>query len=115
MRETDIDRLWDDAVAAAPDSHIITLENETVRVLEVVIPPGVKEPFHTHKNPSVMVIDSSASIRYYDAEGNARKHPRRDVSPEAPYVEFLEPEGLHAVENTDEVVFHATRIEVKKR
>jgi hypothetical protein len=43
-----------DAVVAAPTSHRIVFENEDVRVLEVTVAPGVHEPEHTHRWPSVM-------------------------------------------------------------
>jgi hypothetical protein len=66
-----------DAVSAAPDSHRILLENAHVRVLEIVIPPGHREPMHTHRWPSVMLIDVSAAIRYYQADGQSSDYPRR--------------------------------------
>lgn len=37
-----------DAVAAAPNSHQVLLENESVRVLRVTIAPGATEPVHDH-------------------------------------------------------------------
>lgn len=109
---------WDealDAVVAAPESHHIVLENETVRVVDVLIPPGQREPVHTHKSPSVMIVDSSARIIYYDANGSPAEYQRRDVSPEDPYIEWLGPEGPHAVENIDTVIYHARRIEIKQK
>jgi len=53
---------WDwppsmDAVVAAPESHRVLLENEDVRVLEVTIPAGHREPEHTHRAHSVMIVD----------------------------------------------------------
>ena len=46
-----------DATVAAPDSHRVLLENDRIRVLEVVIESGVREPEHTHRAVSVMIID----------------------------------------------------------
>lgn len=108
---------WDDscdAVIAAPRSHVIKLENDSVRVVEVIIPPGQKEPIHTHRWPSVMIVSSSAKIRYYDAGGIATEIPRRNVNANNPYVEWLDPEGLHAVENIDTIPYRALRVELKK-
>jgi len=65
-----------DAVVAAPNSHKVLLENDRVRVLEVVIPPLTKEPMHTHEWSSAMIIGSSTKIRYYD-------HAPRSHSPSA--------------------------------
>ena len=106
---------WDeslDAAIAAPDSHRIILENESIRTVEVNIPPGTKEPMHTHRNPSIMVVYQSAKIRYYDENGNAQNFERRNTD-RNPFIESLEPEGLHAVENIDSVPYRAVRIETK--
>ena len=54
-----------DAIQAAPHSHKMLFENGDVRVLEVIIPPGEREPVHTHCTPSVMIVDGPAMIRYY--------------------------------------------------
>jgi hypothetical protein len=54
-----------DALLAAPASHHVLLDNGRVRVLEVVIEPGAREPEHTHRAPSVMMLDEPARIRYY--------------------------------------------------
>ena len=105
----------DDAVVAAPDSHRILLENDRVRVLEVVIPPGVKEPMHTHVWESVMLVDGPARIRYYNSRNEAvfESPADRPPPPERPDPEWMRSEGLHAVENIDTRPFHAIRIELK--
>ena len=43
-----------DACIAAPASDHVLCENDAVRVLEVIIEPGTREPLHTHRAPSVM-------------------------------------------------------------
>lgn len=86
------------------------MENESVRVLEVSLPPGVKEPMHIHKWPSVMIIDSLTDIRYFDEHGEGK-----EFTGLRPTTEWMEPEGLHAVENLDKQrTYHAIRIEIKK-
>jgi predicted metal-dependent enzyme (double-stranded beta helix superfamily) len=103
-----------DAIIAAPNSHKILLENENVRVVEIVVLPGQKEPMHTHAWPSVMIIDSSTKIRYYNEQGQGTEYPERETSADKPFVEWLQPEGLHAVENLDSSkVYHAIRVEFK--
>jgi hypothetical protein len=57
-----------DAVVAAPGSHRVVLENELTRVLEVTIAPGEREPEHTHRWSSVMVVHRPARIRYYTGD-----------------------------------------------
>ena len=54
-----------DALVAAPASHRVLLENDRVRVLEVVIDPRTREPEHTHRAQGVMIVDEPARIRYY--------------------------------------------------
>ena len=114
----DDDRVGDpnlDAVVAAPDSHRVLFENGRVRVLEVIIQPGEREPAHTHRWPSVMVGLEAARIRYYDAEGEMRfETPEdRDLSGSDLGADWLGPEPLHSVENFDERVFRALRVELK--
>ena len=68
-----------DAVVAAPGSHRVVLENETTRVLEVTIAPGEREPEHTHRWPSVMVVQASKARRGASARSAAlmvQKPPR---------------------------------------
>ncbi len=104
-----------DAVIAAPKSHKILLENDRVRVLEVVIQPGEKEPAHTHSLPSVLHVDELSQIQYYDAEGKVVFDSRTSNEPRTPpMTSWLEPEGLHAVENVGDKPFHAIRVELKK-
>jgi hypothetical protein len=94
------------------------MENEHVRVVEVVVPPGEKEPLHTHRWPSVMLVDRAARIRYYDEDGDvAYESPERGEDDTAnrspPETEWMEPEPPHAVENVDTVPYHALRVELK--
>jgi hypothetical protein len=102
-----------DAVCAAPDSHRVLLENERVRVLEVIIPAGHKEPWHTHRRSSLMLIDQSAAIRYFRSEDDFEERPRMASGSRLPRLEWLGPEGIHCVQNIDTVRYHALRIELK--
>jgi hypothetical protein len=84
-----------DAVLAAPASHHVLVDNDRVRVLEVVIEPGTREPEHTHQAPSVMIIDEPARIRYHQGgtllfESQAPLGSWPDVR-----VHWTEPEGPH--------------------
>lgn len=105
-----------DAVAAAPDSHRVLLENDRVRVLEVIIRPGEREPPHTHRWPSVMTVTEKARIRYYDADGELRFEtpPRSGEATAELGADWLRPEGLHSVENIDLRPFRALRVELKE-
>jgi predicted metal-dependent enzyme (double-stranded beta helix superfamily) len=102
-----------DALHAAPASHHLLLDNERVRVLEVLIEPGVREPEHTHQAASVMIIDEPARIRYYQGGTLLFESEARSGSPAGVRVRWMEPEGPHSVENTDQHRYHAIRIELK--
>ena len=104
-----------DAVVAAPGSHRVVLENQTTRVLEVTITPGEREPEHTHRWPSVMVVHQPARIRYYTGETLTFTSPEQpSAAPSGPRVTWLDPEGPHSVENIDDHVYGAFRIEFKQ-
>ena len=105
-----------DAVVAASGSHRVVLENELTRVLEVIIAPGEREPEHTHRWPSVMVVHRPARIRYYTGDiltFTSPEEPSSDAS--GPRVSWLDPEGPHSVENIDGHPYGAFRIELKQR
>jgi hypothetical protein len=102
-----------DALLAAPASHRVLLDNDFVRVLEMVIEPGAREPEHTHQAPSVMIVDEPARIRYYRGEELRFESPARSGSPPGVRVRWMEPEGPHSVENIDGHRYHAIRVELK--
>jgi len=99
-----------DSVLAAPENHTVVFENDRVRVLHVVIPPGVVEEKHTHKNPSVFIINASPDMDYFNDKGEivARSGKRKDGEPF-----WVDPEGVHWLENRDTFAFDAIRVEVK--
>ncbi|MGH3228702.1 MAG: hypothetical protein ACRDOA_09000 [Streptosporangiaceae bacterium] len=102
-----------DALHAAPASHRVLLDNDRVRVLQVVIEPGAREPEHTHRAASVMIVDEPARIRYYQAGTLLFESPARSGSPPGVQVRWMEPEGPHSVQNIDQHRYHAIRIELK--
>jgi quercetin dioxygenase-like cupin family protein len=102
-----------DALSAAPASHRVLVDNDRARVLDVVIEPGAREPEHTHRAASVMIVDEPARIRYY--AGGALQFESRELPGNSPgvRVRWLEPEGPHWVENIDQRRYHAIRVELK--
>ena len=103
-----------DAVAAAPGSHRVMFENDEVRVLEVAIAPGHREPEHTHRDRSVLIVDGPARIRYYQGGALLFASPV-DTAAGGTRVDWTEPEGPHSVENADDHPYHAIRVELKGR
>ena len=102
-----------EATKAAPCNHEVLFENPDIRVLKVTIPANSLENLHIHQYPGVMSITQSASIRYYNGEGEVVFEKTRQDKPPAP--QLLEPEGLHQVQNTDSREYGAYRIEFKRQ
>ena len=104
-----------DAVAAAPQNHKVVLENERVRVLEVTVRPGEKEPLHMHRMPSVMYVMAEENIRDYDADGKLLYDSRTDKAPpKTPYTIWMEPQSPHRVENHSKKALRLLRVELKQ-
>jgi hypothetical protein len=99
-----------DAVKLHDPNMKVALENEYVRVLDVKIPPGEKEPWHTHTWPAVVV--------YFGLPASARLAPDGSKKPRAAFTRMdvsYDPkaEPLHSVENLGKVTYQAYRIELK--
>lgn len=106
-----------DAVAAAPNSHRVLLEDEQIRVLRVEVAPGVTEPVHNHRWPSVMYFEQPQPITYitYKLINEKPVEVERLDAPAFAESQTVkgDPEGLHAVKNRGSAPFVAIRIEFK--
>lgn len=100
-----------DAAIAASNHHHVLLENDHLRLLEVTIGIGVREPFHTHLWQSVFIPLSSPAMKYFvpGVSEPSFTIPRRSEAA----VLHLAPEGLHALENIDSLPLYAFRVELK--
>lgn len=103
-----------DALIAAPEHHSLVLENDRVRVLEMVIPAGETTPLHTHCWPSVITIQSWSDFIRRDANGNVtadtRGNPRLAAPGQALWSDPLPP---HTLENVGEQAIRLLSVEVK--
>jgi hypothetical protein len=97
-----------DAVEATPETTKKVFENDDIRVLEVTIKPGQKEPLHIHKWKGEMVIIEPAKLRYYDEQGKETRALSSCCS------DWRDIKGPHSSENIDSHPFKAYRIESKK-
>jgi hypothetical protein len=91
----------------------VLFENDDVRVLEATMTAGNREPEHTHRDPSVMVVDGPARIRYYQGDALTFASPA-DAAAAGTRAGWMDPEGPYSVENLDDHPFHAIRIETRK-
>lgn len=53
----------------APKEHTVIFENEKVRVLEVLNPPGGTIPLHSHSHEAVTIVADSAKVRVRGSSG----------------------------------------------
>ncbi len=97
-----------DAAIVSSKTHKVLFENDQVRVLEVMIQPGEKEPLHMHPYKSIMIISNPARIKYFNKDGNQVSETKAEG------VTWTEPMELHSAENVDNKPFHGYRIEIKK-
>ena len=106
-----------DAVAAAPNSHRILMEDDKIRVLRVEVAPGATEPVHDHRWPSVMYFEQPQPITYivYKLVDGKPVETERIDAPALAVSQTVrgEPEGLHAVSNRGSAPFLAVRFEFK--
>ena len=104
-----------DAIVAAPQNHKVVLENERVRVLEVTVQPGEREPVHGHKWPSVMYVMAEDNIRDYDRDGNLIYDSTTDKARmKTPYTIWMPPQAPHSVENLSKTPLRLLRVELKQ-
>lgn len=112
---------WD-AVAAAPKTHQVVYEDNNVRVLQVICPPGNEEPVHTHQYKSTMWFTHSAHFIYYnyvkDKNGRLLKKDSTEVKGfPAEALNKGQPvdrEGPHSIKNIGTDTLMAYRVEYKK-
>ncbi len=104
-----------DAVAAAPDHHMVIFENDYVRVLDTVVRPGERVPLHIHRWPSVSYTISSDHFMQLDREGNVLLDSRvTDIEMTDGAVYSIPPSEPHSIENVGSVEIRAINIELKQ-
>ena len=99
-----------DAVKIHDPNMTIVLENAYVRVLSVRVPPGEKEPWHTHTWPAVVVYFHLPPSQRLSPDG--KKTPRAELKElQVTYDPNSQP--LHSVENLGTEMYQAYRVELK--
>ncbi len=111
---SNFDKWWtpaSDALAAAPQHHKLLFENDEVRVLEVTVPPGIREPLHAHRYPSVLYYVSAAHLKEYSPGMPVVDRGHKDDGD----VIFLPVGPPHQMENMEaSKILKAIRVELKK-
>jgi len=90
--------------------HKPVLENEYVRMLDVVLPPADTTWFHIHSTPSVFLQFTSSNLatQVKDADWIKEQSEKGTVW----YNPFLPDRLVHRVSNQDTNPFHVTDIEI---
>lgn len=95
----------DDAVTVAPEVHTVVFENDEIRVLDVVVPPGYKSGLHWHpKNMGYVLVPGA--LRFTLPDGAVK-----DV--ELSLNQITQGEGAHIVENIGTTEVRVIQIEFK--
>jgi hypothetical protein len=103
-----------DALVAAPEHHKLLMENDSVRVIDTLIPPGQTTNLHTHKWPASLYIISWSNFIRYDHEGNIIVDSRKFTQAPLPSSAFWsEPLKPHRLENVGESYIHIIGVELK--
>jgi hypothetical protein len=107
-----------DAMIAGKKNHTLLLENDSVRVLEVIILPGEKEAVHYHQWPSVLYVLGGEDFIDHDGQGNVLIDTRKIPSFHSiklPMTSWSAPQGPHSIENLSKTqTIHLIRVEIKK-
>jgi len=115
-----------DAVAVAPDTHKVLIDNETIRILDVNLPAGSKEPAHSRVWPAIIIQDAArpgapSEVRNFESrwqEARALDQGGNSGKTAVHYLEIdLKKGDCAAVKNpplppTDGVVIHDPTIKV---
>jgi hypothetical protein len=99
-----------DPVKLHDPNMTVALENAYVRVLSVRIPPGEREPWHTHTWPAVVVYFGLPPSERETADG--KKTPRAELKElQVSYDANSQP--MHSIKNLGTVTYQAYRVELK--
>jgi hypothetical protein len=99
-----------DAVKIHDPNMTVALENDYVRVLNVKIPPGGREPWHTHTWPAVVIYFRLPPSQRFTADG---KKSTRDELKQLQVTYDPNGQPSHSIENLGTFVYQAYRVELK--
>lgn len=103
-----------DALSAAPEHHKLMMENDEVRVLEALIPPGERTNVHSHCWPGVQYVISFSHFIRRDATGNVTLDSRTQPPIADGTTLWSAPLGPHSAENVGERELRVLIVELKK-
>lgn len=116
-----------DATRAAGANHRVLYENDSIRLLEVLLRPHEYEKMHTHEYPSIMFgprDTASFDIIYYRygydsgkhsyyVKDSIRQHRGGDDRSKPNIAHYLAPEAPHRIRNLSDATIDVFRVEFK--
>jgi len=96
-----------DALQAAPNVYKLLMENDRVRVLDVLVKPGEKTKLHSHPDRVVYVLTDHI-LKFTSADGESK-----ELELKTGQVLWIEA-GAHTTENTGKTVAHNIAVELKE-
>ncbi len=96
----------DDAIGAAPEVHKNVFENESIRVLDVMVPLGHTTAMHWHPKNMGYVL-TGGTLRFTFADGASKEVTVTEN-------QVTQGEGSHVVENIGTTVVRVLQIEFKE-
>jgi len=95
-----------DSLKVCKDTQKLIFENQFVRVIDDVIPPGVTEPRHRHRHGVAVYLSDYVSEQITDDGKHTMQQRKFGLA------QWSEP-IIHQVHNTGTTPSHAIRIELK--
>jgi quercetin dioxygenase-like cupin family protein len=102
-----------DALIAAPETHSLLFENESVRVITTRIAPGETTALHTHRWPQVMIVDSFSDFIRRNDSGDVMADSRGGPLLQPGDAVWLEALAPHTLENVGDADIRVVGVEVK--
>ena len=105
-----------DAVSASGEHHKVLLENDRVRVLETIIPPGEQTALHSHVWSAHLYILSWSDFERFDADGTVIfRSSDLERRPQPGTSVWSAPLPAHSFRNVGTQNFHVITTELKVR
>ena len=102
-----------DALIAAPEHHVLLLDNEAVRVFDTSIPPGHTVPLHTHCWPQTLYLISWSDCIRRDAQGIVLMDSRTLPKPAEGSAFWSPALPAHTLENIGDSILRLISVELK--
>lgn len=97
-----------DVLKAAANTYKLLMENEKVRVLDIILKPGEKAPMHNHPSDHVVYVMADAKFKLTFPDGRIS-----EVGLKTGQTLWMEA-GSHATENIGTKDGHNLIVELKK-